>query len=195
MIFLKSLYLIILSLGLMACSTLPNAEKLPVFPLFDPADLGQNINITQVVANKADNKSQVMLIAWSVNNGIMDLIGLTITGQKILHLNYDGKNLVEEYSQFLKAPINGRTVVSQIQFSYWPLDKIQQQLTGSPWMLVQNQQQREITFKGNTVTTIKAKVGEVEPEQFNQVWPELLLESPVLEQKLAIKTISLDKIQ
>jgi hypothetical protein len=192
---LKSLSLIFISLGLMACSTLPNAEKLPEFPLFDPLDLDQNIKITQVVTNKADDKSQVMLAAWSVNNGVMDLIGLTITGQKILHLNYDGKNLVEEYSQFLKAPINGRTVVSQIQFAYWPLDKIQQQLTDSLWMLVQDQKQREITFKGNTVTTIKSKVGEVTPEQFNQIWPELVLESPALEQDLTIKSISLEKIK
>lgn len=192
---LKSLSLIFISLGLMACSTLPNAEKLPAFPLFDPIDLDQNIKITQVVTNKADDKSQVMLAAWSVNNGVMDLIGLTITGQKILHLNYDGKNLVEEYSQFLKAPINGRTVVSQIQFAYWPLDKIQQQLSDSPWMLVQDQKKRDITFKGNTVTTIKSKVGEVAPEQFNQTWPELVLESPSLEQDLTIKTISLEKIK
>ena len=192
---LKSLSLIFISLGLMACSTLPNAEKLPAFPLFDPLDLGQNIKITQVVTNKADDRSQVMLAAWSVNNGVMDLIGLTITGQKILHLNYDGKNLVEEYSQFLKSPINGRTVVSQIQFSYWPLDKIQQQLADSPWMLIQDQKQRDITFKGNTVTTIKSKTGAVTPEQFNQIWPELVLESPALEQDLTIKSISLEKIK
>lgn len=192
---LKSLSLIFISLGLMACSTLPNAEKLPAFPLFDPLDLGQNIKITQVVTNKADDRSQVMLAAWSVNNGVMDLIGLTITGQKILHLNYDGKNLVEEYSQFLKSPINGRTVVSQIQFSYWPLDKIQQQLADSPWMLIQDQKQRDITFKGNTVTTIKSKAGAVAPEQFNRIWPELVLESPALEQDLTIKSISLEKIK
>jgi hypothetical protein len=193
--FLKFVFLIFISLGLIACSTLPNVEKLPAFPLFDPMDLGQNIKITQVVTSKADEKSQVMLAAWTVNNGIMDLIGLTITGQKILHLNYDGKNLIEEYSQFLKAPINGRTVVSQIQLSYWPLDKIQQQLTGSPWILEQDKKKREITFNGNTVTTIKSKVGEITPDKFNQVWPELVLESPALEQDLTIKTVSLENLK
>lgn len=189
---LKSLLLLAIFQGLLACSSLPKAPRLPEFPLFNPADLGQNIRLTQLVTSQVNNQPQVMLTAWHIENGQMTLVGLTVTGQEILRLQYDGKTLKEEYNPLLNVPINGRTVISQIQFSYWPIEKIKQQLSGTAWHLLQDEQQRRITFNDKTVTTITSKTAGITPKTFNQYWPELLLESPHLKQNLTIKTISVD---
>lgn len=186
--YLKFLLLLLTCHGLLACSTIFSTQKLPEFPLFNPADLGQDIQLTQIVTSQVNDFPQVMLAAWSIENGKMNLVGLTVTGQEILRLQYDGKTLTEQYSSLLTIPINGRMVISQIQFAYWPFDKIQQQLKGTDWKLLQNKQQRNITFKDYSVTTIKTKTGLVSPSRFNQDWPELILESPMLEQRLIIKT-------
>lgn len=187
---IKVIILILLSSGLIACSTLMKAQKLPEFPLFNPATLGQDIQLTQVVTSQVNDLPQVMLAAWSIENGKMSLVGLTVTGQEILRLQYDGNELTEEYSPLLKTPINGQIVISQIQFAYWPLDKIKQQLSGSSWKLIQDDEQRIITYKDHLVTTIKAHNSAVTPAQFSQYWPEILLDSPDFNQSLTIKTVS-----
>lgn len=189
----KSLCLLVICQGLIACSTLLPTQKLPEFPLFDPVGLGQELQLTQLVTSQVNDLPQVMIAAWSIEEGNINLVGLTVTGQVILRLQYDGKNLIEEYSPLLSVPINGRIVISQIQLAYWPLDVIEQQLKGTDWTLLQDQQQRKITFKNHLVTTIKAKNGTAIPAQFNQQWPELILESPILKQQLTIKTISAGK--
>ncbi len=186
----KFLLLLFVYQGIIACSTLPNAQRLPDFPLFNPADLGRDMRLTQLVTSQVNEQPQVMLTAWHIENGLMNLVGLTVTGQEILRLQYDGKTFKEEYNPLLNVPINGRTVISQIQFSYWPLEKIQQKLIGTPWQLLQDEQQRRIIFNNKTVTTIKSKAAGITPDKFNQYWPELLLESPHLKQNLTIKTIS-----
>lgn len=186
----RSLIIIFIFQGLIGCSTLLPTQKLPEFPLFKPAELGQNIQVTQLVTSQVNDLPQVMIAAWSIEDNQMNLVGLTITGQVILRLQYDGEKLIEEYSPMLSVPINGRIVISQIQLAYWPLLKIQKQLQGTDWELIQDQQQREVIFKNHSVTTIKAKNQTVIPAQFNQQWPELVLESPILKQQLTIKTIS-----
>lgn len=190
---LKLLFLAALCQVLIACTTLIPTQKLPEFPLFNPADLGQNIQLTQIVTSQVNDLPQVMLAAWSIDGEGMSLVGLTVTGQEILRLQYDGKTLTEQYSPLLNVPINGRIVISQIQLAYWPFDKIQQQLAGTSWELQQDKQQRSISYKGHTVTTIKTKAGTITPAQYSLYWPELILESPILEQQLTIRTISAGK--
>jgi len=185
---LKSLLLLFICHGLISCSIFTPVQTLPEFPLFDPADLGQDIQLTQIVTSEVDELPQVMLAAWSIQEGQMNLVGLTITGQEILRLQYDGKKLIEQYSPMLTIPINGRIVISQIQFSYWPFDKIQQTLERTDWKLLQDNQQRTIIYKNYPITTIKEITGTITPDKFSQYWPELMLESPKLEQRLTIKT-------
>ena len=186
----RFLLLIFIFQGLIGCSTLLPTQKLPEFPLFPPAELGKDMQVTQLVTSQVNDLPQVMMAAWSIADNQMNLVGLTVTGQVILRLQYDGEKLTEEYSPMLSVPINGRIVISQTQLAYWPLIKIQKQLQGTDWKLLQDQQQREVTFKNHSVTTIKAKNKSTKPALFNQQWPELVLESPILNQQLTIKTIS-----
>lgn len=190
---IKIVFLILLYQGLIACSTFVKPQRLPEFPLFNPADLGLDIQLTQIVTSQVNDLPQVMLAAWSIEDEKMSLVGLTVTGQEILRLQYDGKELIEEYSPLLNVPINGRIVISQIQLAYWPFDKIEQQLKGTSWKLLQDDQQRNITFKDHSVTTIKDKSGTITPAQFSLYWPELIIESPALDQQLTIRTISAGK--
>lgn len=187
---IKSIVLILLLQGLIACSTLSNAPTLPDFPLFKPSSLGQNIKVTQIITSQVDEESQVLLTAWSVEKDRMDLIGLTIAGQEILRLQYDGENLIESYNPALTVPINGRTVISQIQFAYWPQDKIEEQLSNSSWQLVQDNLHRRIKYKDTTITTIKAKSGNQHPAHFGKQWPVIVIGSPALDQHLSFKTVA-----
>lgn len=188
--FIKYLILFLVCHGLLACSTIVKSPNLPEFPLFDPTSLSSGIQVTQVITSKINDKPQVMLAAWSIEDGKMDLVGLTVTGQEILRLRYDGKDLAEVYNPSLTVPINGRTVISQIQFAYWPFEEIQKQLTNSSWQMIQDKKHRSIKYNNNLVTTIRAKSGTAHPAQYGQHWPELILESPKLNQNLTIKTVS-----
>lgn len=187
---IKFTFLILMYQGIVACTTLSQVQDLPDFPLFDPSGFGKDIQVTQIVTSQVNDAPQVMLTAWTIKENEMSLVGLTVTGQEILRLQFDGKTLTEEYSPLLSSPINGRLVISQIQLSYWPLENIQQKLAKGLWQLDQDKEQRHITFNGQSVTTIKAKSSSIPPEIFNQYWPELLLTSPGLDQNLTIKTIS-----
>ncbi|WP_439136222.1 DUF3261 domain-containing protein [Pseudomaricurvus sp.] len=126
---------------LAACSSWPSRHQLPELPLLSPASLGQQWQLTQSVSiaplsAATDNRQpQTLLAAWSVTEERLDLAGLTLMGQTLLTLSYDGDNFSESTSPLLPDEVSGRDILTQIQLAYWPVDVIQKALAGSDWTL------------------------------------------------------------
>jgi len=179
-----------LCIHLMACSLFSQPKELPLFPLFSPHDFPQAIQVTQLVTSQVNDLPQTLIAAWSVDKGEMKLVGLTATGQELLRLQYDGDKLTEHYSPLLNVALDGRIVLSQIQLAYWPLKNIQAELSDSAWQVVENRHQRQIEFNGHLITTITALNDDIEPIEFSQSWPELVINNPILNQEITIKTLN-----
>jgi len=168
------------ALLLSGCSFHRKESSLPPLPLLPPPGLAQHWQLSQSVifypncdetSNCADpktlNQSDLpmpplqFIAAWSVTEQGLSLVGLTLAGQVLMTLGYDGEQLVEEYSpafssrgQALKAP--GRDIISLLQLSYWPLDMIHRQLQTGPWLLVARGADRDLYLAQHRVLTINA---------------------------------------
>jgi len=191
---IRIIALIALCINLMACSLFYQPQELPKFPLFSPRDFPQALQVTQLVSSQVNDLPQVLIASWSIEESKMKLVGLTATGQELLRLEYDGKKLKEFYSPLLSIPIEGRIVLSQIQLAYWPLDKIEAELETSAWQVVEKESHRQITFNGHLITSIKALEDDVEPKEYSQSWPHLLISNPILKQEITIKTLDVGKL-
>lgn len=171
---------------LSACSHLLAPLVPPPMPLQPPAELGEHLQYSQLVVlgqglrpvSAADNAtgnttditehgagSLSMLAAWSVTASGLDIAGLTLTGQKLLVLGYDGVDFTEYYSPLFGGQLPGRDIMSQLQLAYWPLDIIERQLQGSPWQLGTEQQGRTLYLNSRKALTIHRVTGDTETEE------------------------------
>lgn len=133
-------------------------------------DSATNSATNSAADNTANNiahgpRSLSMLAAWSVTDSGLDIAGLTLTGQKLLLLSYNGVDFTEYYSPLFSAQLPGRDIMSQLQLAYWPLDVIERQLQGSPWQLREAQQERTLYLESRKALTIHRVAGDTETEE------------------------------
>lgn len=184
----------LLAVMLTACSWISPA-RLPELPLLSPATFGQQWQVTQSVTlqplagdDSAPHRSgQTLLAAWSVSPARLDFAGLTPTGQTLLTLSYDGQQLTETTSPLLPKEVSGRDILAQLQLAYWPLNSIQQALSGSPWSLRQvNPGRRELWLNGQLALDLQISP----PGPSGQPLESIIITHPLRGYQLKIQTIS-----
>lgn len=140
--------------ALAGCSFVSGPRELPPLPLLPPADLGRSLQLTQRVSVTFDTESQTFLGAWVVNSEVLNFVGLTPSGQRLLTLSYDGAHFSETYSPMLTETIPGRDVLSHLQLAHWPEASIERNLESSAWRLDIEAQERRLYFKDRLILTI-----------------------------------------
>ncbi len=181
---LATKYLAILSLSILwGCSTAQKISLAPSIPLLPPQSLGQHWQLTQSVTlyfeaksieakgidangintNSAENYGSAevipgaplsLLVAWSISERGLDLVGLSPSGQTLMTLGYDGEQFFEDYSPRLPTSLPGRQILAQLQLSYWPLDVINQHLKSSPWYFIASKDNRDLYLGKRKVFSI-----------------------------------------
>jgi hypothetical protein len=149
----------LLILLLTACSSWPWQQRLPELPLLPPAALGQQWQLTQSVTftplnPKAKAQAHTLLAAWSVDDQRLDLAGLTLAGQTLLTLSYDGQEFNNDRSPLLPPEVSPRDILTQLQLAYWPLDSFDQALSHSQWRLEQHGNVRQLYWQQRLVITL-----------------------------------------
>lgn len=144
------------------CSSWPWRAALPELPLLPPGALGQQWQLSQSVTlsplqQPAPNTpaQHTLLAAWSVTQDRLDLAGLTLAGQTLLTLSYDGRELHMQRSPLLPAEVSPRDILVQLQLSYWPMDSITRAFKGGPWRMEQHNGVRELFLQQRRVLTIE----------------------------------------
>ncbi|MFK4753978.1 DUF3261 domain-containing protein [Oceanobacter antarcticus] len=159
-------------------------------PLLPPADFPFNGQFTQVVSADAE-PAKAMLASWSVQQGVLVLVGLTATGQELLRVRYDGQQLEEKRSPLLPQQLQAHTMLAQIQLAYWPLASIRTTLAGTGWSLQALPGVRRLYYDAHLVYEFKAVTAQ--SEAADSFWTQLLIEIPDLQQRIRIDTLEMDK--
>lgn len=182
--------LLLLASLVSGCSLLqPRPEDLQL-PLMPPTDYPFEGQVTQVVS-KVDDESSSLLASWSVQDGIMMLVGLTATGQELLRARYDGIELTETASPLLPSQVNARVILAQIQMAYWPLESINKRLNGSPWQLMAVSDGRRLVYHSRLVLDITPEA--ITADEHGGFWHTLLISIPVADQQIRITTLDMDR--
>ncbi|MBV1932238.1 MAG: DUF3261 domain-containing protein [Porticoccaceae bacterium] len=198
-------YLTILSLSVLwGCSTAQKISLAPQIPLLPPQSLGQHWQLTQSVilyidANGVDASSAKnhgsgeaipgaplsLLVAWSISERGLDVVGLTPSGQTLMTLGYDGEQFFEDYSPQLPTALPGRQILAQLQLSYWPLDVINQRLKPSPWRLITSKDTRDLYLGKRKILNIHI----TPPDKVTGTGEIIEITNTILHSRLIIKTL------
>lgn len=181
---------LLLSSVLAACTMLQGPASLPELPLLEPADFGQELQLSQRVTVDFDGESQTLLAAWAVSGEQLSFAGLTPAGQRLMMLGYGAEGFAEEYSPLLAEPLPGREVLSHLQLAHWPLDVIQQALDGSGWRISQSASGRELYFQNRLALSISA---DYESTTVAQVPATIHMRSHLMPLKLRVETVQVSR--
>jgi len=172
---------------LSACSSIGKDRQMPELPLLPPAELGQNLQVSQQVNITIEKEKHTMLAAWVVKDNTLSFVGLSPTGQRLLTLFYDGKNFSEEYSPMLPIEIPGKQVLAQLQFAHWPESSVKKALEKSSWDVRLNDKKRQLFFKRRKIFTIDNS----HPNKYVQ-GAKVMIRSELIDFSIDVTTLSVE---
>lgn len=107
-------------LALAACATTPVPPAPPRLTLkLAPAALGENIALQQHLKVERNGKIDELDSALEVDSDHVELVGLAL-GQRVLSLEYDGKELKSWRHVMLPAQVQADDVLQDLQLVLWP---------------------------------------------------------------------------
>jgi hypothetical protein len=108
---------------LTACSThrltAPESVSLKLLP---PGEVPAAVLLRQKITFQADTGQRQFLAVARFGLQRLQLVVLSPTGQRLLSLDYDGENLLQEVYGPIELP--GREILAIIQFARWPEDSV-----------------------------------------------------------------------
>ncbi|HEY4072190.1 MAG TPA: DUF3261 domain-containing protein [Herbaspirillum sp.] len=156
----------ILLLALAGCSSLrgtaAQAPKPPPARLglkLSPASLGQTLSLQQHMKVERAGRTDELDTALEIDPDQLTLVGLAF-GQRVMTLEYDGKEL-KTWRHFMLPPqVRGEDVLEDMQLTLWPAQAIRAALPAG-WDLRDSAPvppgagwQRILSFEGETIMTI-----------------------------------------
>jgi hypothetical protein len=147
-------------LMLSACGSLQQAAK-PAPPVrlglkLAPATLGQSLSLQQHLIVEREGRTDELDTALEIDADRLTLVGLAF-GQRVMTLQYDGKEL-KTWRHFMLPPqVRGEDVLEDLQLTLWPADALRAALPAG-WNLQDTAegagQRRTLSFEGQPVTVI-----------------------------------------
>jgi hypothetical protein len=151
---------LLLLLILSACSSIPNTAK-PAAPArlglkLPPATLGQSLSLQQHLIVEREGRTDELDTALEIDADQLTLVGLAF-GQRVMTLQYDGKEL-KTWRHFMLPPqVRGEDVLEDLQLTLWPADALRAALPAG-WDLQDMAkgagQRRTLSFEGQPITVI-----------------------------------------
>jgi hypothetical protein len=150
-----------LLLALGACSSVPTAAKKPLTPArlglkLSPASLGQSLSLQQHLIVERAGRTDELDTALEIDTDKLTLVGLAF-GQRVMTLEYDGKEL-KTWRHFMLPPqVRGEDVLEDLQLTLWPAAAIRAALPAD-WDLQDSVNgagmRRTLSFDGQPITVI-----------------------------------------
>jgi hypothetical protein len=117
-----------------------------------PAALGQPISVQQHLTVQRAGKTNDLDVALEVDAGRVNLVGLAF-GQRVLSLQFDGKEITEWRHPMLPAQVRAADVLEDLQLTLWPAADIARALPAG-WTVEDQGLRRTLRLDGKVVTTI-----------------------------------------
>ena len=135
-----------LLLTLSACALHPPQESAKAdLILLPPADLGREVLLKQKLVFFADGREKRFLTVARLERERITMLVLTPAGQRLLMLDYDGVNLLQDNRT--SRPLPGREMLASLQLSLWPASSIRREYR------VEDDWHVEITDRERTLLT------------------------------------------
>ena len=138
------------SLILAGCASLAQPERERVGLKLAPAALGQSLSLQQHLTIERNGRIDELDAALEVDASHLELVGLAF-GQRVLSLNYDGKELTSWRHAMLPPQVQAEDVLEDLQLTLWPADAIAQSLPAG-WR-IEDQGLRRTLYLWNSVVT------------------------------------------
>lgn len=145
-----TLLFLVLLLG--ACATQPAPPQARLGMKLTPASLGTSIARQQHLKVERNGRIDDLDAALEVDPENLQLVGLAF-GQRVLSLNYDGKDLTSWRHVMLPAQVRAEDVLEDLQLTLWPKDAIENELPAG-WSIEDEGLRRSLYMNGNLVTVI-----------------------------------------
>lgn len=127
---------------LCACSSVPEATPGRLGLKLAPASLGATISLQQHLRVEREGRSDDLDAALEVDPAHVELVGLAL-GQRVLSLNYDGKEIKSWRHLLLPRQVQAEDVLQDLQLTLWPVEAIRAALPAG-WRITENGLQRQL---------------------------------------------------
>lgn len=142
---------LLLALALGGCATKETGParlglKLP------PAALGRSISVQQHLTVQRGGSTNDLDVALEVDPAHVSVVGLAF-GQRVLSLDYDGRELKEWRHPMLPSQVRAADVLEDLQLTLWPVADIAKVLPKG-WQIEEQGLRRTLRLDGQVVATI-----------------------------------------
>lgn len=134
------------------------------FRLLAPANLGEQVILTQVVTLSYGAESQQLLFFSEVNAEAVNIAGLLPDGTRLFSISYDGASLLSEGNSEVLTRLDPPYLLADMQMALWPLAAVRSSLdtanacfaAGTCQLLeTADQRQRTLSRNGNVIIDIR----------------------------------------
>lgn len=108
---------------LAACSSTPPAQPGRLDLKLAPAAFGASIAVQQHLKVERDGRTDDLDAALEIDADHVELVGLAL-GQRVLTLNYNGKELTSWRHALLPSQVRAEDVLEDLQLTLWPAEAI-----------------------------------------------------------------------
>lgn len=143
---------ILAALSLAACATTNPAAPARLGLKLAPAALGESISLQQHLKVERNGRIDELDAALEIDADEIDMVGLAF-GQRVLSINYDGKELKTWRHLMLPSQVRADDVLEDMQLTLWPLAAIAASLPEG-WRIEEALGQRRLYLQDELVATI-----------------------------------------
>ena len=144
--------LLLAALLLSGCASAPPQQSARLDLKLAPAALGAAIAVQQHLKVERNGRIDELDAALEVDADHLELVGLAL-GQRVLTLNYDGKELKSWRHVMLPAQVRAEDVLEDLQLAIWPVAAIASELPAG-WRIEDSGLHRTLSLGDTPVTVI-----------------------------------------
>ena len=147
----------LLSIGLAVllagCAAAPGAPPARLELRLAPSTLGASISVQQHLKVERAGRIDELDAALEIDGERLDMVGLAF-GQRVLSLDYDGKELKSWRHVMLPSQVRAEDVLADLQLTLWPAQVIARSLPAG-WRIEESGLQRTLYKDAAVVATVR----------------------------------------
>jgi len=143
------------SLGVKADPAVQAGADTLLFAPLAPSTLGHAVDAEQVLSAAYGARESTLRCIVTVEADVLQVVGLTASGQRVFSLRYDGAQIDGERSPFAPEQIDPQHILADIQLAFWPLAPVAAAAAERGWQVSEPRPGlRRVTGNGRIVAEV-----------------------------------------